>query len=190
LSFYYRQWKLFLHSQQRLKKWIASHLATVQSFPPILKPIDVPVMAPAEPCLTTPNAIAICSSHKTCRCVRCLSRYGHLGAKTRQSYNQSPMNMNRFSSPINTPLSKSRLGRESLDRSFNSVISEDVRSRYPQGIEEYRDDSFLSRDDQNPFDIALQLNPPIVVIESTCTVTDHLKVISLSYTCSDLLCLP
>lgn len=174
LKVYYFQWKLFLQSQKTLKKWIAFHLAMVQSIPSVVKPIetDVPMIL-SEVSISTPHTSVACRSHKTCRCVRCLSRYGHLGAKTRKNYIHSPMAM--FSSPLNTSISQSGV-KSFPDQSFNTIASEDVSFRYSRETEGARNDSFsfLSRNSQNPN--RSSINPPIVVMESTCTATEHLKV--------------
>jgi hypothetical protein len=79
---------------------------------------------------------------------------------------------------MNTSISKSGV-KSFLDGSFNSVISENIPFQDSRETEGYGNDSFLSRGDLNPNDVSM--NPPIVVIESSCTVTDHLKVGSLSH---------
>ena len=174
LKVYFSQWRLFIQSQKTLKKWIAFHLALVRSLPSVVKPIETDVqIILSEAILSTPRTGVACRSHKTCRCVRCLSRYGHLGAKTRKNYTHSPMAM--FSSPHSTSISQSG-GRSFLDQSFNTIASGDVPFRYsiePEGATN-ESFSFLSRNSHKSN--RNSMNPPIVVMESTCTATEHLKV--------------
>jgi hypothetical protein len=114
-------------------------------------------------------------SHQTCRCVRCLTRYGHLGARTKESYTTS-------ASPMSTPLTKSRL-KSSLEDTFTSALSQDnhLDSSYAP------DESFPLREATN---LDFSLDPPVVVMESFCTVTDHLKVSLLSLSLVTSLFLP
>jgi hypothetical protein len=64
LLYYYQQWFRFLQSRQLIKKWIASHLMTVQSLPPVIKPIDMPVVIPIDTPPIVCTAASISSSKR------------------------------------------------------------------------------------------------------------------------------
>jgi hypothetical protein len=73
-------------------------------------------------------------------------------------------------SPLNsTPLTKSRL-KSSFENSFTTTLSEANHRDSSYALNE----SFPLGEANSHLDFTL--DPPVVVMESTCTVTDHLKV--------------
>lgn len=219
-SWYFSQWKKYIKSLILLKKWIQFHLKLVQSIPPVIKSLPVtnveniieelPTILPTtnttittpknqnQECLSTPN------KHKSCRCIRCISRYGYLGAKTRESYiQQSPMNIS-FNTKYSLKRSKKKMNSDKKENQnifevdFNSdimSISEKLNSSnlsFTLEESEFNNDininnyvnnnengneneiSYLSNNHQLNLSIIPQT--PVVVIESSCTMSDHLKV--------------
>lgn len=175
--------------------------------------------------------IELLCSHKSCRCIRCFSRYGYLGAKTRENYTptlntsfntnstpkKSKSNVNSRSNSSNRK-NKNNVSNsiEENQNSFTSSIngnemSELLATTTTTGINGHNESFIFESEvqDQYQSEVSIPSTPksrtqnskskktlpsspflppqtpptsslppqaPIVVLESTCTMSDHLKV--------------
>ena len=110
---------------------------------------------------------------KSCRCVRCLSRYGHLGARTTNRRYETASTSEIFASPrlswnSSLPLSTTYSGMESATResSYNTSWNA-VHNVAPQQNTSSRPRS-PPRGGLKPYDIAIP--------ESECYFLEHLEV--------------